>query len=457
MPTNLLEKPIPINFEPREYQWPLLIALGEDEFKRVFIVWHRRCGKDKALWNFLIGRASQIVGQHYYLFPTYAQGKKILWEGIDNDGFKFLDHIPKDAIDGKPNDTEMKITLKNGSIIQIIGTDNYDAIRGTNPKTCVFSEYAYQDPRAWDVLRPILKVNGGVAIFNTTPNGENHAFDLWNMANKNKDWFCEILTINDTNILTEADIDKERKEGMSEEMIQQEYYCSWSASLVGAYYGKRMRELEETERITDVPWDDLAPVTTFWDIGVNDEMTIIFVQRQGFIYKIIDSYSNHGEGFEHYAGVLKRKSYMYDQHCLPHDAKVREMSKRASEGMERYKTLDSLLREPIVVLKRPKSVPDKIEASRWVLPKCYFDKEKCNTLINALKSYRQKYDERLKIWVDEPLHDWSSHFADAFAYFALHARNNWPKFDPASSQSQNEHGMIQTNYPSHQSGDRIRR
>lgn len=412
-----MELTIPYQFTPREYQLPLLKALDSGK-KRAFIVHHRRAGKDKTCWNYIVKRAFEVKGQHYYLFPTYSQAKKVLWEGIDNNGFRFLDHIPKELISGKPNDTEMKIPMKNGSIIQLVGTDNYDAIRGTNPQTGVFSEYAYQDPRAWSVLRPIFKVNGGVAVFNTTPNGENHAYDLWKMAQSDNDWFTQLLTVRDTDILTEQDIERERAEGMSEEMIQQEYYCSWTSALVGSYYGSRIREMVENGRIGHVPWDELKKVYTFWDLGMNDEMAIWFFQQNGYSFQVIDCYANHGFGFEHYAKVIKEKNYKYAKHFVPHDSKNRELN----NGLERSKTLDALLNEEVVVLKRPASVMDKIEAVRWCLAKVWIDDKNCHDGLNALKSYRQEYDEKLKTWKKEPLHDWSSNYADAFAYFALYIR-----------------------------------
>lgn len=360
----------------------------------------------------------QIVGQHYYFLPEFSQGRRALWENIDNDGMRFIDHVPKEIIDGKPNETEMKIDLKNGSIIQVVGADSFDSLRGPNPKTCVFSEYAYQNPRAYATMSPILRLNRGFAIFNTTPNGENHAKAMWDMAETNPDWWTSRLTVDDTGIFTPEDIDKERAEGMSEEMIQQEYYNSWSSSLVGSYYGPRIREMEEQGRIGVVPWDESSQVMTFWDLGMNDEMSIWFIQQHGFSYRLIDFYSNHGLGFEHYAKVLHDRPYRYSRHHVPHDAKNRELS----SGMERSRTLDSLLREEVVVLGRPKAVQDKIEAVRWVLPKVWIDAEKCRDGINALKSYRQVYDERLKTWKDEPLHDWASHPCDALAYFAIEAR-----------------------------------
>lgn len=412
---------IPHRFEPRSYQLPLLEAVDSGRYLRFFTNWHRRSGKDKVWWNILAKRAIKIVGQHFYFLPTYAQGEKVIWEGIDNDGMRFIDHFPEQIVKRMDNGA-MKLELLNGSIVQIVGTDKFDSIRGTNPKTAIFSEYAFQDPRAWGVISPILKLNGGLAGFNTTPNGDNHAKELYDMAEKSPDWWVQTLTIGDTGLLTEADMDRERAEGHSEEHIQQEYYCSWVSALVGAYYGSRMRDLEASGHIGDVLWDSTRNVTTFWDLGVDDEMTIWFIQRAGFSYKIIDLYNNHGYGFDHYAAVIRERPYKYESHMIPHDGRQREMSRKTTEGLERFKTLDELLREPVVPLPRPQKFMDKIEAVRYILPKCYFDAEKCRIGITALKSYRQEYDTVMKKWKNEPLHDWSSHFADAFAYFALHER-----------------------------------
>ena len=187
----MTEIDIPFNYTPRHYQLPLMQSLDKG-IKRAFCFWHRRAGKDKTMINIIMKEAFQKVGIYYYFFPTYTQGKKILW-----DNREMMDHIPKALID-KKNDSEMKIKFVNGSMLQLIGTDNYDAVRGTNPVGCVFSEYAFQNPMAWEVVRPILAENRGWAIFNSTPNGENHAFELFEMANENPKWFCQKLTIDDT-------------------------------------------------------------------------------------------------------------------------------------------------------------------------------------------------------------------------------------------------------------------
>jgi hypothetical protein len=137
--------------------------------KRAVAVWHRRAGKDKTLINLIVKKAFERVGAYYYYFPTQAQGRKILWNGIDKEGMPFLDHVPQEIIAQK-KDQEMMIRLVNGSIIQLIGTDRAEVV-GPNPVGCVFSEYSLQDPRAWDFVRPILAENEGWAVFNYTPRG----------------------------------------------------------------------------------------------------------------------------------------------------------------------------------------------------------------------------------------------------------------------------------------------
>ncbi|MFX0114191.1 MAG: hypothetical protein ACFFB3_06560 [Candidatus Hodarchaeota archaeon] len=235
---------LPYNFRPRKYQFSVLKALDQG-IKRAVCVWHRRSGKDKTFLNYMVKRMFERVGIYYYFFPNYNQGRKILWDGIDRDGFRYMDHIPE-MLRMKTNNQEMKITLKNNSIFQIIGTDNIDSIMGTNPVGCVFSEYSLQDPEAWDFIRPILRENGGWAVFNYTPRGRNHGFVLFNMAQHNPAWFCELLTVDHTSVITPDMIQAERDEGMDEALVQQEYWCSFEAALQACFFGDSLARHKNT-------------------------------------------------------------------------------------------------------------------------------------------------------------------------------------------------------------------
>lgn len=211
-------------YQPRAYQIPLLKAF-DNGVKRLFHIWHRRCGKDLTDLNIMIGEMAQTVGNYYYFLPTYAQAKKVIWEGKTKEGTPFLDFFPKELVDSI-NNSELKIKFKNGSLFQLIGSDNIDSIVGTNPRGCVFSEFPLQDPKAWTYMRPILAENGGWAIFNGTPRGKNHAHTMMLMAKENPLWFFEILTVNDTDAITQQALAEEKKE-MPEALFMQEYYCSF--------------------------------------------------------------------------------------------------------------------------------------------------------------------------------------------------------------------------------------
>jgi hypothetical protein len=238
---------LPYNFTPREYQLPLFNAL-DNGIKRAVIVWNRRSGKDKACFNYMVRRSFEKVGTYFYFLPTYSQAKKVIWDNIDNDGFRMLDHIPKELIKST-NATELKIELINGSIIQLIAADEFKKSGvGTNPVGVVFSEYSVTAPDAWKFVSPILAVNGGWAIFNFTPRGMNHAYELLQRAQQNDKWFHEVLTVNETKVLSDEALEEEKKSN-TQDFIDQEYFCKFIEG-AGQFF-KRVREnrIEETDKV----------------------------------------------------------------------------------------------------------------------------------------------------------------------------------------------------------------
>lgn len=424
---------LPYKFKPREYQKDFFTAM-DNGFLRAVVVWHRRAGKDKSLINFTAKKMMERVGAYYYFFPTYTQGKKIMWKGMDRQGMPFLEHFPAELRYNKPNDTEMSLQLihptdrekdgsvKPGSIIQIIGTDNIDSVVGTNPVGCVFSEYALQDPEAWDYIRPILAENGGWAVFNFTPRGENHGYDIYQLADDSPDWFCQVLTVDDTKAIPKKVLKQEREEIIKKDgndaLYQQEYKCNFDVPIAGAYYAEQIMKALEEGRIGNVPHEPSLPVDTIWDLGVGDSTAIWFLQQVGKEKRIIDYYEASGEGLSHYAQELQDKPYTYRNHWAPHDIEVRELS----DGKSR---IEKALRLGINFRIVPKlSVDDGIDAARDILNSCWFDKKKCRRGLNALKSYHKEYDEKNQTYRKHPHHDWTSHGADAFRYLAIATKEN---------------------------------
>lgn len=407
-----IEITLPHKFIPRHYQLPVLQAFDKG-YKRIIQIWHRRSGKDKLDLNIIARAMQEKVGIYYYLFPTYSQAKKAIWEGIGKDGFRYIKHFPEELIDGKPNDTEMKIRYKNGSLFQLIGTDDIDKIVGTNPIGCVFSEYSLQNPKSWDFIRPILLENDGWAIFNYTPRGKNHAYELYENALKNEKWFVSKLDIRDTGELTEEDMEEERLSGMNEELLQQEYFCSFTAAIQGAYYAKEYDIAEQAGRFCTVPYDPNAPVYTVWDLGISDAMAINFVQLIGKEIHLIDYYESSNQGFPHYVKILKDKEYIYAKHFAPHDIKQRELM----TGKTRLETAKEL---GIDFDEVPNiGVQNGIDQARALFTRLWVDKDKCKDWLKFIPQYTKEYDEDKKIFKNIPLHDFTSHCADCFRYTAV--------------------------------------
>ena len=403
-------------FKPRPYQLPILKAL-DSGYKRVLAILPRRAGKDVTALNYVIRQMYEKPGVYYYIFPTYSQAKKVIWDSITNSGFRMLDYFPHELVLQK-NSQEMKIRMetKDGreSLFQLIGSDNYDALMGTNPRGCVFSEYALQDPMAYQYLRPILTANQGWALFISTPRGKNHLWTLKELAEQSPEWFYYKLSVEDTEHIPLSEIDRERREGlMSEDMIQQEYYTSFEMGVEGAYYAKYIDLAKREHRIGDIPHENGFKVHTAWDLGVRDSTCIIFFQVIGQTVRIIDYYENSKEGLEHYAQVIHSKPYIYGKHFAPHDIKVREFG----SGITRLQKAREL--DVPFVLAPDVDLLDGIETVRSTFSKLYIDQTKADKLIKALENYRQEWDNKRKVYSPRPLHDWSSHAADATRYLCL--------------------------------------
>lgn len=384
-----------------------------------------------------------------------------MWDGIDKDGFRVMDHFPGFSARRHPagmvagrNETELRVEAINGSAYQIIGTDKIDSIVGTNPVGCVFSEFSLQDPRAWDMLSPILLENGGFACFNLTPRGHNHGEGLYKMARADPDWYCSLFTVDDTRdangqpIISREQIESERRRLISqgksdsdaETFLQQEYYCSFEGYLEGSYYSDQLRRARAEGRITRIPWRTNEPVFTFWDIGTSksgDTTAIWFGQRYKHLMLFIDYLSDHGKQVGHYAKMLHELPYTYGGHYWPHDGQTRDFGGR--EGEDRRDTGQRLGIRPIHIVPRG-DVIDGIDSVRRLFSQCWFDERKCEKGLSALASYHKEWDEDRKEFSQRPYHDWASHGADAFRTMAkskwdLPVSDDMPHRVPPSAMS----------------------
>ena len=402
-------------FTPLDHQRPVLNYMMNGG-KRALLVWHRRSGKDLTFWNISWALAQKRVGIYYYFYPTYSQAKKAVWYGMDEGGIRFLDYIPK-ALIASTHDTDMRVHFTNGSILQLIGSDNVDSIMSTNPIGCVFSEYALQDPAGWRFVSPILRKNGGWAAFVYTPRGHNHGYELYQNMKNDPNWFVELRTIIDTGLIDPLELDEDRRTGIPEEIIQQEYFCDFNVANEGTYFGQQMTQAEAQGRITQCVYDPRQLVHTAWDLGKNDSCAIWFVQTDGRTVWAIDFFERaNNDGLPYFVKVLQEKGYVYGTHLAPHDVTTGNFAHGDNTLQAGYELGIDFTRVPPEGPGIPKR--EQLQAAHYLLPRTIFDARKCEKGIEGLKAYEREWDRLTKVYSNTPKHNWASHIADAFMVLA---------------------------------------
>jgi hypothetical protein len=406
-------------WKPRDYQLPVW-RYFENGGKRAVCVWHRRAGKDEFCLHLAAVKAQERPATYWHMLPEAAQARKAIWEAVNpHSGKRRIDEAFPRALRATTREHEMLIRFRNGSTWQVVGSDNYDSLIGSPPAGVVFSEYALADPSAWNFIRPILAENGGWAVFIYTPRGPNHGQDLYQYAKADPAWFAELLTVDDTGAIAPEVLAQEKRELLAthgahgEALFRQEYYCSFTAAIIGAYYGREMEQAEAGGRIAANVYDPALAVHTAWDLGLSDHTAIWFFQQSGFDIRVVDYYAASGFGLDHYARVLQDRGYTYGRHLWPHDGARGELG----TGKTLRETAAGLGFAATIVKRLP--VEDGVNAVRKILPRCWFDREKCAEGLKALRQYRRQWDDARKVFYERPLHDWCSHPADAFRTLAV--------------------------------------
>lgn len=357
--------------------------------------------------------------QYAYIAPTYGAAKRIAWDILKD----YAKNIPGVTF----NEADLRLEIPrpaHGDKIKIIllGAENPGSIRGIYLDGVVLDEFAECDPTIWSqVVRPALSDRLGWAIFIGTPKGRNHFYDILNAAKDLKDWYTAIYKASQTGVIPQSELEA-AKQTMSEDEYAQEYECDFAAALVGAYYGKEMAEARQSNRISRVPVEPSSPVNTAWDLGIDDSTAIWFWQRLGKEVRIVDYLEVSGDGLTDIVKALRVKGYDYGKHILPHDVQVRELG----TGVSRLETLKKLGLGKIEVAPKL-SIEDGINASRVLIKKSWFDKEKCERGISALENYERKWDAKNKIFTSKPLHNWASHGADAWRMLAVAIQDHRPE------------------------------
>jgi len=413
---------LPHKFNPRDYQKPLLRAM-DNGIRRALTVWHRRSGKDKTDLNYTIKEMGKRVGQYYYYFPTMTQGRKILWDGIDRDGFKFMGHFPKAFISSK-NDQMMQIKAVNGSLFQIVGTDRLEVV-GPNPVGCVFSEFSLQNPRGWSYVRPILAENKGWAIFNFTPRGRNHAYRLYRQVLKNPDWFVEKLSVDDTGAVELEYIDAERRAGMTEGLIQQEFYCSFDYGMIGAYYSNVLNEIEAEGHFQRSFHDRDLATHIVLDPGYTTAVWL-FQAPYGTEVPVLRYYEDIGLGIDGFGKLFRQwehdHHYNYGKVFVPCD--MDSNAHKVTRGETALDVLRELGFDCVPLPRETNVVREGIPRTEKFLRRCWFDYDQCELGIDSLRLYHEAQNQAMStedkpVFTKIPAKDGFDHCADAMRYMSM--------------------------------------
>jgi hypothetical protein len=440
---------LPNNWQPRPYQRALWDYL-EHGGKRGLAVCHRRWGKDDVALHWTAVAAHQRVASYWHMLPEYAQARKAIWTAVNpHTGKRRIDEAFPREIRASTDEQGMFIRFKNGSTWQVLGSDSYDSLVGAPPAGIVISEWALANPTAWAYLQPILAENGGWALFLYTSRGKNHGYKLYESAKTRPDWHVERQNATDTGIFSEAALIEAKADLVAlygeedgEAVYEQEYFCSFNAAVIGAYYGRLLARLDVENRLTSVPYDPQFPVYCGWDLGIDDMTVVWFAQIVGREVRIIDYLEARNRALTDVAREVKSKPYVYQEHYLPHDVDTREMT----SAKTRKEALEEIGLRPIRSGSRL-PVQDGINAVRNLLPKCVFDSRKCEKGLEALMQYRVDWDDKARTPRKTPLHDWSSHAADAFRELAVQL------FDVKSQKDLQKRAIASSEYDPFRYGD----
>ena len=394
---------VTIPYKPRVHQ-----KIIHDNLKRWnVLVAHRRFGKTCLVLNELIKKCmlNSLDSPRYgYIAPTYRMAKQAAWSYL----MDYTMTIP----DVKYHETELRVDLPGKRRIQCFGADAYQNLRGMRFDGIVVDEIALMPPAIWEVLRPALADRKGWLIAIGTPAGHNAFFDLYDTARNEKDWYSAIFKASETKIIDDEELEGSKKL-MSPEQFEQEFECSFDAGVLGGIYTRAISDITDKEQITNIEYDTQYEVNTYWDLGIGDATSIWFAQNVGNRIHLIEYYENSGQSLEHYAKYLGSKDYKYGDHYGPHDLKVRELG----SGKSRNEIASNLGLYFTIVPKL--SIEDGINAARMILPRCWFDRDKCQLGLEALRQYSWERNDKTGQMKNKPKHSWASHAADAFRYLAV--------------------------------------
>ena len=388
------------------------------------LIVHRRAWKSVLAITYLIYKALTVPWKDLgYLWPFLNQTKSIAWEYLKKIAGQ-INQIEKDYV--TINNSELKVSFKNGSTIRLFGGDNPDTLRWLNLSTIIMDEYADINPELYSkVIFPQINFHWevGQTIILWTPKWKNHFYRVYKQALEEQKkwedkWFAKILDVYSTNTLDDKLIE-EAKNTLNPSQFGQEYLCSFDAAVRWSYYKEYIDRLIEEKRLIRNAYNPEYGVTVHFDLWIADQTSMVFSQYiDGNVYWI-DYEEFNQKGFPFFIEVLENKWYKYDKLYLPHDAMVKELSTWTTR-FETFSRLAAHLWEVEVVPRQ--KIEDGINAVKDMMPRLYVD-EDLEQQLDRLSLYEAKWDEKRQIFT-KPIHNEYSHLADAIRYMATTYLNN---------------------------------
>jgi hypothetical protein len=410
---------VPLNFIPRDYQQEALTALDNGSQINVWC-WTRRGGKDYTAFSYAVKKMVERPMNVVIVWPTKKQGYDNFWTAVTNDGIPVLDCIPGALIEQRTNSpTDMHITLKNGSTLTLLGATDPDALRGANARLYIFSEFVDIPRAAFDIIRPIIAVNGGQIIVQSTPKIDGISggtfkilFDraLRIMKEGGKQFASRVTG---DRILSAEVLEELRQEIIAKNgndfLWRQEYMCDWGQVSATSYYGEVLSLAKKLGNIGRYPYDPAHPAFTSWDLGMSDMMAVSFWQYINKVPRVIDYYETHNVAYAHTIATIKAKPYNIVWNFLPHDGAVRD-----SDAVERVqKVVDGGLPNSSVLRRELKE--EGIKRAVGKTARTEFNAATTEELRSKLLLYKRKFNPLTGDYMG-PEHKTVSHAADTHRY-----------------------------------------
>lgn len=330
---------------------------------------------------------------------------KLLGDQIEAMGLDAFYSITETAIRGA-NGTEFAFAgLRQQSVTNIKSFEGVDR--------CWVEEAQTVSDRSWSILTPTIRKPGSEIWVTFNPELDSDA--TYRRFIESPPTGSVVRKVNfDANPWFPPELEDERQDTLRRD--PDAYANIWLGEpktvVDGAIYGKEIIALHESGRVRDVPYDPLLKVHTFWDLGWNDSTAIILAQRTASEVRIIDYIEDSHKRLDEYVSMLAERRWNWGDDYVPHDAKA----KNYQTGKTTEEALQALGRNPMPVPNI--AVEQGIQAARMMFGRVYMDRTRTAPLLNSLKRYRRHIPVSTGT-PTQPVHDESSHGADAFRYMAL--------------------------------------